>query len=89
MVFFRRLRSTLGFRPTIALGCLLGVFLLAGCIVSLESWLTSAPAATPPPLPGVGDPALDFLLKDPEGRPFHLGDWVGRTPLVIEFGSFT
>jgi hypothetical protein len=89
MDVFRLLRSALGFRLPVGLACLLGVCLLAGCIVRLESWLTSAPAATPAPWPGVGDPAPDFLLKDLEGRPFHLRDWLGRTPLVIEFGSFT
>jgi hypothetical protein len=39
--------------------------------------------------PEVGDPAPDFVLRDPEGRPYHLRDHIGRLPIVLEFGSFT
>lgn len=39
--------------------------------------------------PAVGEAAPDFVLRDVNGRVFHLADVVGRRPLVIECGSFT
>ena len=57
------------------------------------------PTTVPPPVDAsananpmkvaAGEPAPDFVLRDVDGAEFHLRDWVGKRPVVIEFGSYT
>ena len=37
--------------------------------------------------PAVGEPAPDFVLRDLEGRPWALGEFLGRGHLILLFGS--
>jgi len=37
----------------------------------------------------VGDAAPDVVLAGLDGGEAHLADWIGGTPLVLVFGSFT
>ena len=39
--------------------------------------------------PVVGEIAPDFALKDVDGREFCLSERAGKTPVVLEFGSYT
>jgi cytochrome oxidase Cu insertion factor (SCO1/SenC/PrrC family) len=39
--------------------------------------------------PAVGDLVVDFVLKDLDGKPWHLRDHLGAGPIVIEFGNLT
>jgi thiol-disulfide isomerase/thioredoxin len=63
------------------------VLLAAVGVLAVEAWLK------PPVLdyqhmpPAIGEPAPDFALKDLDGRGYHLADQLGRSALVIEFGS--
>jgi hypothetical protein len=41
------------------------------------------------PQPAAGDAVLDSTLHDLEGHVVHLRDFVGREPVVVEFGGFT
>ena len=36
---------------------------------------------------GVGQPALDFTLKDAEGRDWHLADYFGRTIVLLFYSG--
>jgi hypothetical protein len=42
-----------------------------------------------PPVEQEDDPAPDFVLKDPQGRVYHLRDHIGTGLIVIQFGNFT
>ncbi len=39
--------------------------------------------------PAVGDPAVNFTLRDLDGNEVRLSDFVGRVPVVLELSSFT
>src|SRR5262245_27707842 len=39
--------------------------------------------------PAVGDPAPDFTLRTLDGRETTLRDFIGRLPVVLEFGNLT
>ena len=39
--------------------------------------------------PALGDKALDFVLSDLDGQEVRLADYLGKRPIVIEFGSYT
>ena len=39
--------------------------------------------------PGLGDPAPDFILGDLDGKRVRLNDLLRKTPIVIEFCSYT
>ena len=69
--------------------CCLGVWLLAKAIVKTDAYLMDQRLAMAMRSLAVGEEAPDIRLKDPEGRPFRLRDWIGRLPVVLELSSFT
>jgi hypothetical protein len=74
----------------VASACFLGLTLLAAGIVALtpRNWEVSPPDFAKEK-PAVGEAAPDFILRDPDGRDFHLAAEAAKQPVVIEFGSFT
>jgi hypothetical protein len=73
----------------LSLGGLLAVYLLVVSMVRLQATAAREPSGSSPKWPTVGDPAPDFVLKDTEGRAFHLQSQAGKAPLVLQLGSFT
>jgi hypothetical protein len=73
----------------LTLTCLLAVYLLAVSIVRVQALTEPEPSGPDRTWATSGDPAPDFALKDTEGREFRLGSQVGKTPVVLQFGSFT
>jgi hypothetical protein len=71
---------------------LLGLLLLVAATV-VPRRQSAAPTLLPAPLhpavPEVGDPAPDFVLQDTAGQEYHLRDRVGRSVIVLQFGSFS
>ena len=55
----------------------------------MQAWLKPLPVEFADLKPAVGEPAPVFVLKDLDGKDYRLSDRLGRTPLVIEFGSAT
>jgi hypothetical protein len=39
--------------------------------------------------PSLGEAAPDFVLRDLDGKELRLKDFVGKQPIVIEFGSYS
>ena len=72
-----------------AAACFLALFLTAAAIVAVQAWLKPLPVEFADLKPAVGEPAPVFVLKDLDGKDYRLSDRLGRTPLVIEFGSAT
>src|SRR5205085_7612217 len=56
-------------------------------VVAVEGWLKPPAVEYPDLKPAVGEPAPAFVLKDLDGGDYRLADRLGRTPLVVEFGS--
>ncbi len=55
----------------------------------MQAWLKPPLVEFADLKPAVGEPAPVFVLKDLDGKDCRLSDRLGRTPLVIEFGSAT
>jgi hypothetical protein len=69
--------------------CGVAVWLLAVGIGTGLAWHRDRQLTQPPEETNLGQPAPDFTLKDPAGRPFRLRDRVGQMPVVLELSSFT
>ncbi len=69
--------------------CFLVLFLAAAGVVAVQALTKPPPVEEADLKPAVGEPAPDFVLKDLDGKECRLADWLGKTPLVLEFGSAT
>ena len=69
--------------------CFLALFLTAVGVVAVQGWMKSPPPVGADPIPAVGEPAPDFVLKDLDGKDCRLADELAKKPVVVEFGSAT
>src|SRR5262249_32068497 len=51
--------------------------------------LKKRPFEGKPTARSLGEPVLDCVLREVDGNEVHLRDFVGKMPVVVEFGSFT
>ena len=68
------------------------IYFMCVCLMSIIGCTAShvdPPTGFAQEKPALGELAPDFVLKDIDGESFHLKDFVGKHPIVIEFGSTT
>ena len=65
------------------------IWMVGACLITSLGCTSKTENAQDQQKPAVGELAPDFVLKDVDGRPFHLKDYIGPHFIVLEFGSIT